>query len=91
MACDESLIPGNGRGAHELSILMGSADQVRGSDPRAKVSMMVMRPPQQRHRGRSSAFSCSAEGVGCVLSSCGPSSARILSMLATRTALANRP
>ncbi|MFG1279904.1 hypothetical protein V5F81_21210 [Xanthobacter autotrophicus] len=85
-------MPGSEVGVHELSILMCSADQVRGSDPRAKVSMMVMMPPQQRQRGAALSLSSSAEGTACcAVSASTPSSARILSMLAARTALANRP
>ena len=53
--------------------------------------MMVMGPPQHRQRGRSSAFPSSAEDGGCVFWLSAPRKVRILSMLAARTALANRP
>lgn len=58
------MAPESGCGTHEVSILMVAAGQVLGSAPRAKVSMMVMGPPQQRQRSRSSAFPISAEGAG---------------------------
>jgi hypothetical protein len=38
-------------GDHEVSILMAPGDQVRGVAPRAKISMMIMRPLQHWHRG----------------------------------------
>ena len=44
-------------GAHEASIRIGTVGRYRGVEPRSKVSMMIMRPPQQ--------------GQGCE-SACGP-------------------
>jgi hypothetical protein len=37
----------SGDGAHEVSILIGTVGRYRGVEPRSKVSMMIMRPPQQ--------------------------------------------
>ena len=36
----------SGDGAHEVSILIGAVGRYRGVEPRSKVSMMIMRPPQ---------------------------------------------
>ena len=85
-------MPGNGLGAHELSNLKGSADHVRGSAPWANVSMTVMEPPQHRQRRAVASFFSSTEDGArrCEFSSRGSSSARILSMLAARTALRDR-
>ena len=47
---------GRWRRHHEVSILIAAvpdAGRCFGSEPPAKVSMMIMRPPQQRH-GRGS-------------------------------------
>jgi hypothetical protein len=50
---------------HEVSILIaiGGAGRYRGSQPRAKVSMMIMRLPQRGH-GRGSARGCSSAAPG---------------------------
>ena len=34
-------------GAHELSTRFGAVGRYRGAHPRSKISMMIMRPPQQ--------------------------------------------
>src|SRR5882724_1970966 len=50
---------------HEVSILIaaGGAGRYFGSQPRAKVSMMIMRLPQHGH-GRGSARGCSSAASG---------------------------
>src|SRR6516164_6253167 len=53
----EALRPGDGD--HELSMRVGTAGRYRGPQPRSKVSMMIMRPPQQ--------------GQGCASVCCSPS------------------
>src|SRR6202022_1285933 len=88
-------VPG-GRG-HEVSILIVTGEGVGryfGSQPRSKVSMMIMRPPQQGHgRGR---MCCSLVAVALGVSESferdgAASNWRARSMLAARSALANSP
>src|SRR5438552_12942779 len=38
---------------HEVSILMATVGRYRGARPRSKVSMMIIRPPQQGQGGES--------------------------------------
>src|SRR5215831_15824990 len=84
------------RGHYEVSILIAVAGAGRcfGWQPLAKVSMMIMRPPQQRH-GRGSTRGPSAAAVSNV--SAGferdgtASNSRARAMLAARLPLANNP
>src|SRR5271166_1854167 len=82
---------------HEVSILIAAvadAGWCLGWQPRAKDSMMIMRPPQQRH-GRGSTRGSSAAAVADV--SVGferdgtASNSRARAMLAARLPLANNP
>lgn len=94
VACGETLVLANEIAAHEVSILMEvRVGQVFGAAPRAKVSMMVMMPAQHGQRSVASGRIVSAGGAfsGEARSCWSTRSARILSMLAARTALANRP
>ena len=85
------------RWPHEVSILIvGGLDVGRclGSQPRAKVSMMIMRPPQQgQGRGSTRGSSAAAAlGVSGSFERGGTaSSARARAMLAARLPLANSP
>jgi hypothetical protein len=65
-----------------------------GWQPRAKVSMMIMRPPQQRHgRGNTLEFvgSCGRGRSGCFGRDGTASNSRARAMLAARWPLANNP
>src|SRR6267154_4521303 len=82
---------------HEVSIpiaAVADAGWCLGWQPRAKVSMMIMRPPQQRH-GRGSTRGPSAAAVADVLARFGrdgtASNSRARAMLAARLPLANNP
>ncbi len=83
---------GAGGDPHELSILKaGGAGAVRGEDPRSKISMRTMRPPQQ---GQAPAVLASASDspLGSTTGAGGTSnSARALARLAARAVLAKRP
>src|SRR5215471_21510504 len=76
---------------HDVSILIasiGPCGRCRGVEPRAKVSMMIMRPLQCGHGSgllSSVASAGSAWGVGTA------SSSRARAMLSAQAALANRP
>src|SRR6266850_5596435 len=52
---------------HDESILIGLVGRVRGVEPRSKVSMMIMGPPQHGHGGRdvggSSALTSASPGL----------------------------
>src|SRR6266478_7832628 len=82
---------------HEVSILIAAvagAGRCFGWQPLAKVSMMIMRPPQQRH-GRGSTRGPAAAAVSNV-SACferdgTASNSRARAMLAARLPLANNP
>jgi len=50
--CDQFWDVVIGNGDHELSIRVGRVGRYRGVQPRSKVSMIVIRPPQQGARGR---------------------------------------
>jgi hypothetical protein len=81
-----------------VSILIASGAGVGrwlGSQPRVKVSMMIIRPPQQGH-GRGSMRGWSASGVVSGISGCfgragTASKSRARAMLAARLPLANNP
>jgi hypothetical protein len=82
---------------HEVSILIApdaGVGRCLGSQPRAKVSMMNMRPPQQGH-GRGSMRAWSAAGVSVMSGGSGLTGAAINSraraMLTARLPLASRP
>src|SRR6202035_3702111 len=82
---------------HEVSIpiaAVADAGRCLGWQPRAKVSMMIMRPPQQRH-GRGSTRGSSAAAVSEVPAGFGrdgtASNSRARAMLAARLPLANNP
>ena len=82
---------------HEVSILIvaeAGVGRCLGWQPRAKVSMMNMRPPQQGH-GRGSMRGSSAAGVSVVSGGSGltgtASSSRARAMLSPREPLASRP
>ena len=74
------------------SIPIGAVGRVRGWQPGAKVSMTIIRPPQQGHALQSSsasspsAVSSSSAGVSGT-----PSSLRARAMFSARLPLANRP
>ena len=62
------MVVGRRRRGHEVSILIASGAGVGrwlGSQPRVKLSMMIIRPPQQGH-GRGSMRGWSASGVASV-------------------------
>ena len=79
--------------AHDVSILIGVGRHL-GSQLRAKISITIMRAPQRGHghsstRGVSGVISgwfCASMGGGAT-----PSSARAVSMLSARLALARSP
>src|SRR6266446_1364421 len=82
---------------HEVSIpiaAVADAGWCLGWQPRAKVSMMIMRPPQQRH-GRGNTWSSAAAAVadvsGCFGRDGTASNSRARAMLAARWPLANNP
>jgi hypothetical protein len=85
------------RRRHEVSILIAAvagAGWCLGWQPRAKVSMMIMRPPQERHgRGstRGSPAAAVADGSGCFARDGTASNSRARAMLAARLPLANNP
>ena len=96
MASVTGLVGRSGR-HHEVSILIAALAGVGrcfGWQPRAKVSMMIMRPPQQRH-GRGSTRSSSSAAVADVSAGFGrdgtASNSRARAMLAARLPLANNP
>jgi hypothetical protein len=71
-------------------ITMAHGGRYRGCIPRSKVSMRIMRPPQQGQGGKT----VSAGSLGLAASSAGgaePSSSRSRAMLAARPVLANSP
>ena len=78
---------------HEVSILIRVGDGERSGRAPSKVSMMIIRPPQQGHRhegeGVSSRSASARERSGAVLGA--ESAWRTRSMLQARTALAKRP
>ena len=82
---------------HEVSILIAAGAGVGrcfGSQPRAKVSMMIMRPPQQGHgRGstRGSSSAAAPHVSGCSERDGTASNLRACAMLAARLPLANIP
>src|SRR3979411_2345049 len=82
---------------HEVSILIVTGAGVGrcfGSQPRAKVSMMIKRPPQQGH-GRGGARGSSVVVASAVSGSFGregtASNSRARAILAARLPLANSP
>src|ERR1700720_1313101 len=82
---------------HEVSIpiaAVGGARRGLGWQPRAKVSMMIRPPPQQRH-GRGSTRGSSAAAVadvsGCFARDGTASNSRARATLAARWPLANNP
>jgi len=82
---------------HEVSILIAAGAGVGrcfGSQPRAKVSMMIMRPPQQGHGRCSTRGSSSAAAPhvsGCSERDGTASNLRACAMLAARLPLASSP
>ena len=82
---------------HEVSILIGARAGVErwfGCCPRAKVSMMIMRPPQQGHgRGSTRCWPMSAAAAVSVSVEQGgaASNSRACATLAARLPLANSP
>src|SRR3981081_1909545 len=91
-----TLMPRRGR-RHEVSILIVTGAGVGrcfGSQPRAKVSMMIKRPPQQGH-GRGGARGSSVVVASAVSGSFGregtASNSRARAILAARLPLANSP
>ena len=96
IASDTGLVD-RSRRYHEVSILIavgGGPRRCFGWQPLAKVSMMIMRPPQQRH-GRGSTRGPSAAAVVDVSACFGrdgtASNSRARAMLAARLPLANNP
>ena len=90
----EAALRGGRRGdGHEVSILIRVGDGDRAGRAPSKVSMMIIRPPQQGHRrageGVSVSSSASARALG--RGSGAASNWRARSMLRARTAPANRP
>src|SRR5216683_975290 len=81
---------------HEVSILIvviGAVGRCRGAEPRSKVSMMIMRPPQQGHgraRVGGSLPSLAPASAGWHWSFGSASSSRARAMLSARVVLANR-
>src|SRR5713101_4142403 len=49
---------------HDVSILIGLDGRVRGVEPRSKVSMMIMRPPQHGHGSEYIGGSSALAGCG---------------------------
>src|ERR1700739_1887453 len=82
-----------GRLAHDVSILFGVGRHF-GSQPRAEVSMTIMRAPQHRH-GQASPRSMSGATSGSCWGSAGGGatlrSARAVAMLSARLVEAKRP
>src|SRR5712691_5300351 len=79
---------------HEVSILIAAAvARYFGSQPRAKVSMTIMRPPQQGHgRGSTRGSSIAALGVSGSFGQGGTASRlRVCAMFAARLPLAISP
>jgi hypothetical protein len=82
---------------HDVSILMvmiGPVGRCRGVEPRSKVSMMIMRPPQHGQGcegvggslgSRASASTLWSQGIGTA------SSSRARAMLSAQDGLASRP
>jgi hypothetical protein len=83
--------------AHEVSILIAATPAVgryRGEQPRAKVSMMIMRPPQQGQgcSGVGGALALVWPAVAASLPGFGMAiSLRARAMFSARVVLANRP
>src|SRR5712692_8205671 len=82
---------------HEVSILIvviGAVGRCRGAEPRSKVSMMIMRPPQQG-QGCCGVCGSSTLVLAALMASIGSigtaSSSRARAMLSARVALARRP
>ena len=82
---------------HEVSILIAAGagmGRCFGSQPRAKVSMINMRPPQQGH-GRGSMRASSAAGAlgvsGCFAHNGTASNSRALAIFDARLPLASSP
>jgi hypothetical protein len=83
----------NRRSAHDVSILVGAGRHF-GSQPRAKTSMTIMRPPQCGHGQRSTDGASgviSDSGCASVAGGSTPSSARAFAMFSARLALARMP
>ena len=79
--------------AHDVSILLGIGRQ-RGSQPGAKVSITIMRPPQRgQGQGSTRDISVAISGGCCVLAAGGATlrSARAVAMFSARLALAKSP
>jgi hypothetical protein len=81
---------------HDVSILIaagGGEGRCLGSQPRAKVSMTIMRPPQHGHGcGRTRGWSSVASGVsGCFAGAGTASSSRAWAMFLARLLLASSP
>src|SRR6266851_397915 len=81
---------------HEVSILIvviGAVGRCRGAEPRSKVSMMIMRPPQQG-QGCCGVCGSSTLVLAALMASIGSigtaSSSRARAMLSARVVLANR-
>jgi hypothetical protein len=82
---------------HEVSILiaaMGAVGRYCGEQPRAKISMMIMRPPQQG-QGCFGVCGSLASVLAALMASIGSigiaSSSRARAMFSARVALASRP
>ncbi len=73
--------------------MMGLVGAVLGEAPRSKISMRIMRPPQQGQAlaGFASASGSAAGSAGAGVGAGALSRARALARLAARAALANRP
>ena len=79
--------------AHDVSILPGIGRQ-RGSQPGAKVSITIMRPPQREQgQGRVRGVSVAISGCSCVSAAGGATlrSARAVAMFSARFVVAKRP
>ena|SRR6516164_5332759 len=82
-----------GRLAHDVSILISVGRQL-GWQPRAKVSMTIMRAPQHGHGYGSTRAACGATSGGCWGSAAGGTtsrSARAVAMLWARLVEAKSP
>src|ERR1017187_1001206 len=78
---------------HDVSILLGIGRQL-GSQPGAKVSITIMRPPQRGQGQRSTrGVSVAISGGCCGSVACGATlrSARAVAMFSARLALAKKP
>ena len=78
---------------HDVSILSGFGGRVLGVEPRSKVSMMIMRPPQHGHGskdvGGTSALASGSLGSSWLAGT--PSRLRTRARFSARPPLANRP